>query len=98
VSQPAYEDDHVYYKQSRERTATSGRHAYRTNNHHCVTVAELIEKATAEGFPIRLAWSEKEINAIVPRDMTEWPTGVMGSLTGDTTSLPTPGGRTGRDE
>jgi hypothetical protein len=42
-----------------------------------ITVAELVAKITAEGLPTRLAWPEKQINAQVPRDLDEWPTGII---------------------
>jgi hypothetical protein len=51
-------------------------HTYR-NDHRQVTVAELIARMTAEGLPVRLAWSEAEMNGQVPRDMGDWPTGVL---------------------
>jgi hypothetical protein len=77
MSQPAHEDDQIFHKQSRERSATSAKHAYRKNNHQAVTVGELLKKIQAEGSPIRLAWSEEEMNSQLPCDMEEWPTGVM---------------------
>lgn len=77
MSQPAHEDDRILQKQSTERSPPSGKHAYRKNNHEAVTVAGLLEKMRAEGSPIRLAWSEEEMNSRVPCDMREWPTGVI---------------------
>jgi hypothetical protein len=54
-------------------------HTY-CNDPKQVTVAELIAKMTAEGSPVRLAWSEAEMNGQVPRDMRDWPTGVLPAM------------------
>jgi hypothetical protein len=61
------------------------RHTYREDPGQ-VTVAELIDKLTTEGVPIRLAWSAAELNSQVTRDMRDWPTGVLPVVPG--TELP----------
>lgn len=51
-------------------------HLYRKRPEQ-ITVKQLVDRATTEGRPTCLAWSEEQMNSQVPRDMDDWPTGII---------------------
>jgi hypothetical protein len=42
-----------------------------------ITVKQLVARLSAEGRPTRLTWTEEQMNSQVPRELDEWPTGVI---------------------
>lgn len=60
-----------------------GRHSAHTE--HTVTVSDLLKRAIAAGDPIRLAWSEEDIEPgtglVRPYPQDSYPTGVLPTIT-----------------